>query len=89
MFTVYVIENSSGKVYVGYTNDIERRFDQHNDPARESWASRRGPWKLIYREEHKSRAEAMKAERYLKSFKNKDTMANYIAGWRKSTSQGS
>ena len=34
------------------------------------------PWKLVYKEEYQSRAEAMKREKQLKSYKNKSNIEN-------------
>ena len=89
MFVVYIIENESSRVYVGQTNDFESRLAQHNDKLRKSWASRRGPWKVIFTRSFDSRKEAMACERYLKSLKDKDAMFKQIAGWRSSISGGS
>lgn len=86
-YFVYVLENSSGIFYIGSTNDLKRRLAEHNDTARASWASRRGPWHIVAHEEFSSRAEAMQRERYLKKMKKRGTVAG--AGWRKSTSGGS
>lgn len=92
MFVVYVIENPDSRIYIGQTNDLERRIAQHNDPLKKSWASKRGPWKVVFTKNFSSRSEAMRCERYLKSLKNKGKLlelVKYIAGWRKSTSTGS
>lgn len=71
MFFVYVLRSvSTGKHYVGQTSDISRRIHEHNDPEHNpvKFTSRnRGPWELIHSEEYKTRSEAMRRERWLKS----------------------
>lgn len=61
-FSVYVLLNDRGKYYIGHTNNISRRIDQHNDSNRKSWASKYGPWKLIYHEICQERSEAVRKE---------------------------
>ena len=52
---VYVLRSeATGKVYVGQTNDMERRLREHNDPNyRGTLHTKRnkGPWALVHSEE--------------------------------------
>jgi putative endonuclease len=69
-FWVYVLQNPDGKIYIGQTDDLDRRCDQHNDPAHTLTRTTkrfRGPWKLLYSERADSRSMAIKRERALKS----------------------
>ncbi|MBX4206428.1 GIY-YIG nuclease family protein [Candidatus Parcubacteria bacterium] len=80
-FTTYILlSEKTNQYYIGSTNDINRRFKQHNDQMRKSWASKRAPWKLIFQQNFSSRSEAMRLERHLKSFKNRTTLMNYVGG---------
>ena len=89
-YIVYILYSGlTDRYYVGQTNDIQRRLNEHNDPARNSFTKRYQPWKLLFKEEFLNRTEAVRVERYLKSLKNKDRLKQYIAGWRSSTSRGS
>ncbi len=71
MFFVYILQSeSTGKIYIGQTNDLDRRVAQHNDPDFKltlHTKRNRGPWKLIHSEEYPTRREAMRREKYLKS----------------------
>jgi putative endonuclease len=71
MFYVYVlISESTGKRYVGQTDDLERRVTEHNCPEhnkRKYTTRNSGPWRLIHSEEYSTRSEAMIRERWLKS----------------------
>ena len=89
MFVLYILENKSSRIYIGQTNDLDRRLIQHNDPLRKAWTSRWGPWKVVFTKDFGSRREAMAHEKYLKSLKDRDTVLKQIAGWRSSTSTGS
>jgi len=76
MYYVYVIENSSNAHYIGQTNDLERRLLEHNDPqfVEGGYTRTRGPWKLIYQEIYKTRSEAMRREKELKSGKGRNEL---------------
>jgi predicted GIY-YIG superfamily endonuclease len=69
MFTVYVLKSLSvAKCYVGYTSDLEKRRiiipDFQNTPPVTVQ-------KLIYKEEFSGRSEAMKREKYFKSYEGR------------------
>lgn len=71
MFHVYVlVSESTGRRYTGQTEDLERRLEEHNDPShntRKHTSRNSGPWRLVYSEQHPTRAEAMAREKWLKS----------------------
>jgi putative endonuclease len=63
---VYILRSIlRGLLYVGTTNDVERRVRQHNAGYSRSTAPYR-PYELVYVEEHTSLAEARKREWHLK-----------------------
>lgn len=67
MCTVYVLQSLKDKrTYVGCTNNIERRLQDHNTGQVQS-TRHRIPFKLIYKEEYPNRLEALKREEYLKT----------------------
>ncbi|MFH1559992.1 MAG: GIY-YIG nuclease family protein [Chloroflexota bacterium] len=65
MFYVYVLRNSQGQLYVGFTADLERRVRQHQE-GKAGWTRTRGPWELVHYETFSDRAEALQRERNLK-----------------------
>ena len=72
MFVTYVIENTKKKRYTGSTNNLEERLLFHNDLSREKakfhrTTYKKGPWKIIFSKEFKSRNEALNFEKYLKT----------------------
>jgi putative endonuclease len=66
-YYVYVLRyEKDGKFYVGYTNNVRKRVEQHNNGQVES-TKRRTPLELIYWEGCINQQDATKREKYLKS----------------------
>ena len=60
MYFVYVLYSvDHDKIYIGYTTDVEARFLSHNELATKGWTISYRPWRLIYTEEFKTKAEAL------------------------------
>jgi putative endonuclease len=66
MYTVYVLRNKHGRLYVGQTRDIKRRLLEHNEGKVSASAAWR-PFTLIYCECFNNRTDAMRRELYLKT----------------------
>ena len=69
-WSVYVLRNPDGKLYIGQTRNLSHRLRQHNDPAHTLTRTTecfRGPWKLIHSEALTSRSAALAREKALKS----------------------
>tara|TARA_B100000674_G_C37150170_1_gene606194 strand:- start:76 stop:321 length:246 start_codon:yes stop_codon:yes gene_type:complete len=60
--------------YVGYTNNLKRRITLHN-MSKGAKFTRGRKWKLIYKERHGSKKEAIYREYYIK---NNRTLRNKI-----------
>ena len=70
MFYVYLLKSrKDGKLYIGYTENLQRRVMEHNSGESKSTAKRR-PFDLIYFEGFRSKGDALRRERKLKQFKN-------------------
>ncbi|MCH8260873.1 MAG: GIY-YIG nuclease family protein [Planctomycetes bacterium] len=71
-FWTYILENAAGRFYIGSTDDLDRRVAEHNDPdrSRSKYTVKHGPWKLIWSESHRSRAEARARETQIKKMKS-------------------
>ncbi|KKT90092.1 MAG: Excinuclease ABC C subunit domain protein [Candidatus Jorgensenbacteria bacterium GW2011_GWA2_45_13] len=66
-YIVYVIQNPDGKLYIGHTNNLERRLSEHNKRYSRYTSSWLGPWLLVHQEVFRTRAQAMKREKELKT----------------------
>ncbi len=66
-YFVYMLK-SLGKesiTYVGYTNDLKKRINLHNN-SKGAKFTRGRKWKLIYKEKLNSKKEAISREYYIK-----------------------
>ena len=67
MFFVYVIESiKSGKLYHGFSENLEQRLEEHNRGSNFSTAAGR-PWRYIYTEGCLHKKDATRREMYLKT----------------------
>ena len=57
------------KLYIGFTNNLKRRLEKHNNGENKSTKLRR-PFKLVYCEPYCSNKDALMREKKLKQFKN-------------------
>lgn len=77
-FYVYVLlSQSDGNFYIGFTQDIHKRLEQHNRGENKSTAPRT-PFKLIYFEYHLSREDALRRESYFKTSSGKRSLKQMI-----------
>lgn len=84
MYYVYVIQNEKDKIYIGQTNNLEKRLGRHNgvfvSKARSYTKINKGKWNVVYNEEVGSRQEAIQREKYLKSHVGRDWLRQNIMG---------
>jgi len=67
-YSTYIIQNPVGKFYIGQTNNLEKRINQHN-AGKSRYTKGKGPWELVHSEEFSNRNEAIKRERQLKKWR--------------------
>jgi len=66
MYSIYVLKNSkSNQIYIGFTNDLKRRFLEHNNNE-SGFTKNKGQWKLVYCEIFCSKKDALNREKKLK-----------------------
>ena len=71
MINVYVLYSKSfDRIYIGMTNNLERRVSEHNLGQNKSTKAYL-PWKHIHVETYPTRVEARKREKYLKTFRGR------------------
>ncbi len=69
-FTVYILRTSSNTLYVGQTNNLNRRLKEHNSKSSKSakYVRSFSSFELVYSENYETRKEAMQREYQLKSW---------------------
>jgi putative endonuclease len=78
MFFVYILKSQSGNgYYIGYTQNISKRFSEHNCGFA-SYTNKKGPWEIVYLEMFNSRSKALKREKQIKAFKGGNSFSNLI-----------
>ena len=78
MWCTYLLQNKKNKRrYTGCTNDLRKRFRNHNDGLVPSTKGR-GPFDLIYYEACLSKNDAFAREKYLKSGMGKRYLRNRL-----------
>ena len=78
MYEVYIIKSiATGRYYIGQTNNLDYRIRRHNSGYEIS--TKAGiPWQLIHREGFASRAESMRRELEIKSYKGGNAFKQLI-----------
>lgn len=77
-FYVYILKSQKdGNLYTGFTNDLSRRLQEHQQGKNTS-TSKRLPVELIYFEGHKSKKDALRRESYFKTSKGKTTIKQIL-----------
>lgn len=65
-WVVYLIRNRHDALYCGVTNNLERRFEQHQTGKGAKALKGKGPLKLVWSMEVQSKSEALKTEYAIK-----------------------
>ena len=79
MYYVYAINSQTRNyIYVGLTNNIVRRIEEHNNGSNKTTRPYR-PFKLILTENYENRSEARLREKFLKSGVGKEFLKKLIS----------
>lgn len=78
-YYVYVLQSEkNNRWYTGFTVDVRKRLQEHNEGKYTSWTKGRGPFNLIYYEACTNKADARNREVYLKTGMRKRFLKNRI-----------
>ncbi|WP_400167417.1 GIY-YIG nuclease family protein [Fidelibacter multiformis] len=79
MYTVYILKSEkTGKLYIGQTNNINKRLWRHQNNMVLS-TKNRGPWILIKTIPFENRSQAVQMEYKLKKMKNPQRILSYLS----------
>lgn len=67
----YVLKCRDGSFYGGYTNNLNRRIEMHNQGKGAKYTRGRGPVELLFQKAFTNKSDALKAEYEFKSWPRK------------------
>ncbi len=70
-YYVYIMSNVSRTLYIGVTNDLERRVYEHKQKLTEGFVKKYNVTMLVYYEETNAADAAIEREKQLKGWKRK------------------
>lgn len=70
MLYTYILRNKNNRLYTGFTYDLRKRFNEHNN-KKSTYTKYRGPYELIYYEACLDENDARQREKYFKSGRGK------------------
>ena len=74
-YYVYVLRCEDGSFYTGYTKSVDKRMRLHVNGKGARYTRMHKPKKLVYTEEFRTRAEAMRREKKVKTMGHKEKRA--------------
>ncbi len=84
MFTTYILECADLTLYVGCTNNLEKRIVEHNTSKKGAHYTKiRRPVKIVYTEQYDTLNEARKREVEIKKWKREDKQVLIASGQTK------
>ncbi len=81
-YTYVLLSLKDDKYYVGYTDDLKRRIEEHNSGKNFSTKSRR-PFKLIHYEACLDENDAKQREQYFKNTVGRRFLSKRLRNYRK------
>ena len=74
-YYVYIMASRTKRLYIGVTNDLERRATEHRTGAREGFTKKYKMRRLVYCEAVASIADAIRREKQLKGWRRSKKIA--------------
>ncbi len=68
----YIVRCKDNSLYVGWTNNLEKRMKAHNEGKGAKYTKPRRPVKLVYYEVFATKQQAMSREYHLKKLSHKE-----------------
>ena len=79
--TVYILRGASGRHYIGLTDDLPARIEQHRRGHTHTTSRLGGSLELVVSREYPDRETAAAIERRLKSWKSPQKAIAFLAGF--------
>jgi len=70
MYCIYILRSADNSLYIGQTNNIEKRINEHINHLEKAakFTKEHSDFKLVYKETYKTRLESMRREKQLKGW---------------------
>jgi len=68
----YILKCKDGTYYTGWTNNLEKRINDHNEGSGAKYTKPRRPVELVYHEVFATKEEAMRREYAIKQMTRKE-----------------
>lgn len=84
-YYVYILASASGTLYIGVTNNLERRISEHKLGLFEGFSKKYGCKKLVYYENYSDIHQAIAREKILKGWlrkKKEDLIKTVNPKWK-------
>jgi predicted GIY-YIG superfamily endonuclease len=69
MWTVYILRCGDKTLYTGITNDLPERLAKHAKGTGAKYMRGRGPFRVVYTEQHRTKGRALKREAAIKALR--------------------
>ena len=80
-FWMYILQCADESYYIGHTDDLDDRIQQHQSGALGRYTKSRRPVRLVYSQNFPTRDEAFAAERQVKGWSRKQQAALSNGAW--------
>ncbi|MBI2086599.1 MAG: GIY-YIG nuclease family protein [Candidatus Zambryskibacteria bacterium] len=77
MHWVYIIKSVNNRYYIGASDNVTRRLNQHNSGRVKSTKSER-PWQLIHTERYSTLSESRIREKQIKNWKSRQSIEKLV-----------
>ncbi len=82
MWYCYILQSlRNGRLYVGATGNLRRRFKEHNEGLGGKYTRDNRPFELIFYEAYLHKEDASRAERFYKSGYGKEILKGKLKGY--------
>jgi putative endonuclease len=79
-YFLYILRSVPSQIYyIGSSDDPKRRLQFHNTIER-GFTARYRPWEIVFTKEFSTKTDALRAEKKVKSWKNREMIRKLIEG---------
>jgi predicted GIY-YIG superfamily endonuclease len=82
-FWLYILRCSDNRFYTGHTDDLEARFEAHQQGLYGGYTAKRLPVELVFCDEFPTRDDAFARERQIKGWSRRKKQALIDGNWDK------